>query len=171
MKAISLIIVALLSMSDIQLENRSLFNNKIELLVPKDFFPMSKEMLELKYPQQNRPTYVLTNENGTVNIGFRQLPMAGDEKMIASYMDIIKLTFQRTFPDATWKGNGTILVDGKNMNYLKVITRAVDQKIYNYIFLTGLEGKILMGTFNCTEKLLPKWETTAEIIVRSLHIK
>ena len=155
-----------------ELGKLSLLNDKIELLVPKEFRQMTQQMLDIKYPHtQNRPTFVLTNGDATINIAFNHLPNPADESVIESYKDNIKSSYQKSFPSAGWKGDGVMTVNGKKAGYLKLITDAKDQKVYNYIFLTDIDGKLLIGTFNCIEKLLPEWEAVSEQIVKSLKAK
>lgn len=172
MKLFFLTLFSLGLLTAIELENRSLLNDKIQILVPKDFMQMSQKLLDLKYPKtQNRPTFVLTNEDATVNIAFNHLPNPANQNVIESYKDNIKSSFQKSFPGAVWKGDGVMTINGKKVGYLKVITEAKDQRVYNYLFLTDMDGKLLLGTFNCIEKLLPEWEDVAEEIVKSLKIK
>ena len=80
-------------------------------------------------------------------------------------------SYQESFPKATWKGDGVTIINGRKVGYLKLITDAIDQRVYNYVFLTYCDGRLLIGTFNCVEKLLPKWESTSEEIVQSLRVK
>jgi hypothetical protein len=47
----------------------------------------------------------------------------------------------------------------------------VDQTVFNYYFFTNVDGKVILFSFNCIEKLLPIWKETAGTIVSSLKIK
>lgn len=154
-----------------ELEKRIILDEKVEILIPKDFKPMTAAMLDLKYKGANRPKLVFTDENGTVNIAFSLLPNAATPDQIEDYKNAIKNTYQQSFPDATWVGDGVRIINGKKTGYIKLVTNAIDQKIYNSIFITDCDGKLLIGTFNCTEKLLPDWKETAERIVASLKVK
>lgn len=165
-------IASLLLLGNIELETRSLLNDKIEILVPKEFKEMSKELLDVKYPRtQNRPSYVLTDEGATVNVAFTHLPNAADKTVIEAYKNSIKSSYEKAFPTAVWKGDGVATINDKQVGYLKLITQAADQKVYNYLFMTDVDGKLLIGTFNCTEKLMPEWEEVGEKIVKSLKVK
>lgn len=55
---------------------------------------MSEEMPDIRYPgTQNRPTFVLTNEEANVNIAFNHLPNPVNETVIESYKDNLKSSY------------------------------------------------------------------------------
>ena len=155
----------------IELEKRSILNNKIEILIPKEFKEMSREMLDLKYKGKNKPTLVFTDEDGTVNIAFSHFSEKADEKMMEGYKNAFKASFKNSFPNADWKGEGVRLINGRKIGYLRLVTDAIDQKVYNSLFFTHFQGRLLVATFNCTEKLYPKWEKISEEIIESFVVK
>ena len=103
----------------IDLETKSLLNDKVELKIPKDF----------------------------VN------------------------TFEIRYPSAEWKDSGIKTINGKEVGYLELVTPAIDTEIYNLMFFTDLDGKLLLCTFNCTKKSIDEWTPTAKEIMNSLKIK
>lgn len=174
-KALFGILAALLSCTTMfaqenKLEKRTLLENKIEILVPKDFREMSQEHINLKYPTQNRPKYILTNEATTTNLAFNIMENRADSSMIDLYRGVFKAAFLKKFPDAKQVSDGAQQINGKKVGFLQLITTGKDQPIYNYIFFTDMEGKLLLGTFNCVEKDMPQWLPVSEEIVRSLKI-
>ncbi len=51
------------------LVTKKVLNNKLSILLPKDFDLMQNEMLEVKYPiAERRPTEVYTDESGAINV-------------------------------------------------------------------------------------------------------
>jgi hypothetical protein len=55
-----------------------------------------------------------------------------------------------------------IPINGKEVGYLEFLTSAMDTEIYNLIFFTDLDGKLLLCTFNCTKKSIDEWSTIAK---------
>ena len=157
---------------EIELEKRSLLSNKIEMLVPKDFKEMSKEMIAFKYQGNNKPTFVLTNKEATVNIAMNILEGSpADSSVIENYETAVKNSFKNSFPDARWIDDGITTVNGKKTGYLKLITKALDQPIYNCLFITDIDGKLFICTFNCIEKVLPEWKYAADKMAGSFVVK
>lgn len=74
-------------------------------------------------------------------------------------------------PTAKFESEGVSTINGKKIGYFTMISQALDQPIYNHIFLTDCEEKLLVGTFNCLDKDKAVWKTVAEQIVYSLKVK
>ena len=55
---------------EVEFEERNLLEDKIKILLPKEFQEMPKEIAALKYPSERRPTLILTNESTSINISF-----------------------------------------------------------------------------------------------------
>ena len=168
-----IIIIPLLSMTigKIELINKLFLDEKVELKIPRDFDIMSEELMKLKYPSERRPTLVYSNESGGINIGLNLTENKASQELIDPYVENFVNTFKNLYPSAEWKGSGTKKINGRKVGYLKLITPAIDTKIYNVMFFTDLDGKLLLSTFNCTEKDIPEWEQSADEIMNSLKIK
>ncbi|MBQ0734196.1 hypothetical protein J9332_07725 [Aquimarina celericrescens] len=155
----------------IDLETKSLLNEKVELKIPKDFDIMSEELMKLKYPSDRRPTLVYSNESGGINIALNLTQNQASQQMIPAYQDNFVQTFKNLYPSAEWKDNGIKMINGKKVGYLELVTPAIDTEIYNLLFFTDLDGKLLLCTFNCTKKSIDKWTPIAKEIMNSLKIK
>ncbi len=153
------------------LEKRRLYNNRVEILVPKDFKDMPKEMVELKYPSANRPNVIFTDEDGTVNVAFNHTTSRATQAQLEAYRENMLAMFKKAYPTANWKGNAIKVVNGRKVGYYELITPAIDQKVYNLIFFTDLDGRLLICTFNCVEKKLGEWQNPARQIMNSLVVK
>lgn len=174
MKYIGLLLLALFLVSatvNIELEKRSLLNNKLELKIPKDFQIMSDEMLSTKYPSDRRPTLVYTNPSGGINVALNLTESRATQNQIPTYKEYLLETFKNAYPSAEWKSSGVTTINGRKVGYLEFVTPAIDTQIYNLFFFTDLEGKLLLCTFNCTIKSMNEWSPAAKEIMNSLRIK
>jgi hypothetical protein len=171
--AIVLLTLVLISatVATIELETKLFLNNKVELKIPKGFGIMDEEMLKLKYPSQRRPTLVYTNESGGINVAFNLTQSKANQTVIAAYKDNFVQTFKTSYPTAVWLDSGVIVIKGKKVGYLELITPAIDTEIYNLLFFTDLDNKLLLCTFNCTKKDIEAWTPVAKEIRASLKIK
>jgi hypothetical protein len=171
MKLILFLLFPMCSFSQITLEKISFLDNKIEILAPKKLSKMTDEMWTLKYHKKERPILVLTDENGEVNLIADMTQQPAAENQIASFKDFQIVQLKKSRPDIKVSAEGVKTINGKKVGYFKFISQAIDQKVFNYYFFTVYEGKILLFTFNCIEKLQGVWEKSAEEIVASLKIK
>lgn len=155
----------------IDLKIKSLLNEKVELKIPSDFNIMSEKLMKMKYPSERRPTLVYSNESGGINVALNLTQNKASQELIEPYVANLVKTFKNVYPSAEWKESGIKEINGKKVGYLELVTPAIDTEIYNLIFFTDLEGKLLLCTFNCTKESISEWTPTAKEIMNSLKIK
>lgn len=56
-------------------------------------------------------------------------------------------------------------INGSDLAVFEFTSQAMDTKVYNLMFLTELDGKLLIGTFNCTEASKKDWQSRAKGIL------
>jgi len=157
--------------SNVKLEVKAFFDGKVELKIPIDFEIMSEEMLQLKYPTEQKPGIVYTEETGGINVALRLTENPASQEILPLYVDNFVKTFDTTYPDLNWKDNGVKTINGKEVGFLELVTPAVDTDIYNLLFFTDMNEQLLLCTFNCTKKSMEEWTPIAKEIMTSLKIK
>ena len=155
----------------IELEKKSLLNDQVELKVPKDFGIMSEELMKLKYPSERRPTLVYSNASGSINLALNHTQSEASQQLLPEFKDYFVQVFTNLYPSAERKGSGLKTINGKEVGYVEFISPAIDTEIYNLIFFTDLDGRLLLCTFNCTINNLEEWEPIGKEIFNSLKIK
>jgi hypothetical protein len=174
-KLVSFILFTVLFVSatntDIQLEAKSLLNDQVELKIPKEFQIMSEERIALKYPKEKPPTLVYTNESGGINVALNHTSSTANQNAIASYKDYLKKALSEMSSSLKWKSDGVAEINGRKVGYLEFMTQAIDTKIYNLMFFTDVDGKLLICTFNCTKSDIKEWTSAAKEIMYSLKVK
>jgi hypothetical protein len=171
MKFLIILLLPIFSFGQSKFDTVSLLNDKVKILTPKELSTMSDEMWTVKYQKRTRPILVLSDEAGEVNLIADMTQQPATENQIASFKDYQIQQLRAKRPDLNLLNDGVKTIYGKKLGYFKFVTQAFDQKVFNYYFFTIVEGKILLFTFNCIEKLQKKWESTADRIVESLQIK
>lgn len=154
-----------------ELEIKTLLNDKIELKIPKEFSLMGEDIIKIKYPANNRPTTVFSNTKTTTNIALNLTTHPADQNLIEQYKESFLNTFTKSIPTAEWKSNGVKEINGKKVGYLEFISPATDTKIYNLLFFTDVEKKLLLCNFNCIVEDTSQWLSVANEIFNSLKVK
>ncbi len=158
--------------SQIELLKISLLDNKVTLLAPKGFTKMTEEMLAIKYPAgANKPQWVLTDEDATVNLAYNYTSSTIDDNGIPSFTDQMLAVLKTNKKDIKFIDDGILLKDGKNIGYIKFISQARDQKVFNFLFYISVDDRLLLFSFNCIEKLRIKWELKADEMAASLRLQ
>jgi len=92
---------------------------------------MSEEIIEIKYPTENRPTEVISNNNGQISLGFSHTSYQINSEQITLAKKSISEAFQNRYPSSTWFRNEMIQQYGTEFFVLELITPAIDTKIHN----------------------------------------
>jgi len=153
------------------LDTISLADDKVRLLVPSDWAPMSNQLWETKYPGRTMPMLALTDENGEVDLIADLTRQPATEDQIADFKAFQLQQLKTSRPDMEFLSEGIRTVHGRQVGYFKFLTRAVDQKVFNYYFFTVVDGRIMLFTFNCIKSLKRAWERSADQIMASIVVK
>ena len=149
---------------------RTFFDGRLTMLVPVGFEPMSEEMLSFKYPHQRRPTLVLTNPGGSVNVALNHTQNKVLNDQVPEMHQAMDQMFRRLYPSAEWNRSETGQRDGMRYSTLDLVTPAIDTEIRNIILAVSLDGRMLLISFNCVRELEAKWASLGQQIVDSVHI-
>jgi hypothetical protein len=158
------------ALSGSKLEAKSVMNGKLSVLLPSGFTLMGLEMLKAKYPiEGHRPTEVYTNEEGTINIAFNHTQNKCSINELANYKQVFERQFNQ--PGIEFLKSELKQINGIDFIVMEFITPAVDSRIYNLMFTTSLENRLMMGTFNCTINHLEEWKPLAGEIINSIKVQ
>ncbi|MCD2425921.1 hypothetical protein LQ567_24270 [Niabella pedocola] len=146
----------------------SIYGGKIKVSVPVSFTEMSVDRIAVKYPNAgNRPDLAYANRKGNVNIAFTYTAMPMEQNDLNQVRDRLALQLQSTNPT-----NFRSRIEEINSSYYVVFefeSLAKDARIYNLMFLTDVDGKLLLGTFNCVDALKSEWQLRAKEILSSIR--
>jgi len=170
MKFLVFLLLPVFSFGQVKLDTISILNGEVKILAPKKLSSMTDEMWTAKYQKRPRPIMVLTDQDGEVNLIASLTQQPATENQIGAFKDLQIQQLKAQRPDLVLLSEGVMTVNAKKIGYIKFLTQAVDQKVFNYYFFGIVEGKVFLFSFNCIENLQKKWEGTADIIMASLTI-
>lgn len=156
--------------SKVILVQKEIIEKKFSILIPQTFSIMSEELAKIKYPTEQRPKIIYTNEAGTVNVAFSHTQNKAMNSQIKDFKNYLKEVLTNQYGSATWYSERIETISGKNVGILELLTPAIDTNIYNLIFFFELNGRLMMGTFNCTEKEMDDYKPVANSIFKSIKI-
>lgn len=165
-----LLLVAFPAIGGVTLAERSLLDDRLTLLVPDSFTQMGGEMLRRKYPSERRPTLVLTNPEGSVNVAVNHTQDALQPSQIAEAHASLEQTFRRVYPSAQWNRSEVVSLGGREFFVLDLRTPGMDTEVRNIMAGTSLDGRLLVIAFNCTRELEPEWGEVGRRIVESAKL-
>ena len=154
----------------IYFERRSLAKETITMMLPKDFVPMSSDIARKKYPSEQRPETILTDETGTINLMFQYMEGEESNTAIESFRNRIFGMMKRVNPGIKEREMGVVNAGGKQIAYVEFSNPVMDGKLYNLMFYLAVKGRPLMGSFNCRTKEMKYWRTVAFEMMQSIEM-
>jgi len=170
MKFLPLLLLPLISFGQVKLD-RKLFirDDKVEIMVPERLQDMSDEMWKLKYHDLPKPQQVLSDEAGEVNLLINDTKQSISEKQLSAYKEM-RIDQLKGRSDIKILSDGIMLVKKKKIGFIKFISQASDQNVFNFYFFTEVEGRVLFISFNCIEKIRKTWEKAADDMMNSFLV-
>lgn len=140
--------------------------DEFSMILPVIFEPMPENLVEIKYPSVNRPDFILSNPETTINLNFSHKADSLANEEAEEFKNIIQEGILRMNPSSNVIDSSIIEVEQHNIAYFDFITPAVDTEIYNLMFFFSLEERLLMGSFNCIKQDMYDWK---EIFIQMLQ--
>jgi hypothetical protein len=154
-----------------EFRNFDALNGKLSILAPKDFKPMPKNILEMKYASSRRPTEVLSDKTGGVSLAFNHSNDPLQPSQVRDAHAAISLMFHNMYPTAKWIRDEVIEQNGTVFMVMELITPAMDTRIHNIMYGTSVDGRFLLAAFNTTVEQSNEWLPIGKKIMNSLSIK
>jgi hypothetical protein len=151
------------------LVTKSYLNNKIQISVPSSLKELDKKIIADRFPNSKaRPFVLLTDKEELTSLKIIEMPQEVSNNEVGQYKGF-HMSQMKKEPNLQLLGDGLKKINNKNVGFIKVIY--TDQNTFAYFFFTSLNGKLLLLTYNCPDKLWPSMESTAEKIVNSLKVE
>lgn len=132
----------------IYFDRRHVADETITMMVPKNFIQMDPNIAKLKYPSEQRPEIILTDETGTINLMFQYMEGEVNDSTIETFRNQIFGMMKRVNPSIKEKEIGSIDISGKKIAYVEFSNPVMDGKLYNLMFYLEVRGQPLMGSLN-----------------------
>lgn len=148
---------------------KKLLGGKFEILVPEGFKEMDQAMIQTKYPAENRPNFVLTNDDGTINIAINHTQSRVAPSQLRQLHQQLDTSIRQAQPQAQWMFSGFFHHHGREWTHLEFVSQAVDTKIHNMMLATSADNRMLAVSFNATDELSAEWLPIGREVVNSVY--
>lgn len=134
-----------------------LFQDKVGVVLPVSFTEMTIGEAKKKYPSEQRPQVIMTNQDGTINFAFNLLEQKLEAEMLeAAVRDFVRV-MKRLYPTNIClkieTGQG-IHLPYASMEFTSI---AVNENLYNMVMLLPIGDELLMLLFNCPFDKRGEW--------------
>jgi hypothetical protein len=147
----------------------SLSDGKFSVMLPDSYTDMPRDLAKLKYPHENRPTVIKTNEATTVNFAFALYDQDFSEAQVESATNGMKSGLARVTPGARFFDTVfTSTEDNVKFGCFDFLTTGLDMEMYQLFGFMPVQGKFLHVIFNAPAVMLRAWQPVAIQTLRSV---
>lgn len=152
----------------VSFERKELFQKKISIMLPETFITLPENMAKLKYSSEQRPQIIKTSLDTSVNIGFSILEVEilpeHIKKLSAQAIEALK----RLNPAYVFYEE-KVELGNMPLGWFEFKSYGLDSNIYNLMFITIVEKKMLHGIFNCNYDDVLEWREAARQMMYSIR--
>lgn len=147
------------------------YEGQIKMCIPATFDVMEQELMDIKYPSSRRPEYIYTSESTSINVTLKIMEQQIQAEELEDFTETMMTILQKTQPTAKMLDIGMNEVNGVQIGYFDFITPALDNKIYNLMFLFIVGEHVTMGSINCLKKEMNIWKPIAYGMMETISIE
>lgn len=151
----------------VDFERKTLFQEKLSIILPVSFVDLPADMAKVKYTSQQRPQIIKTSLDTTVNLGLSMTDIKIYEEQIKTLKNQAQEALKRLNPAFVFYESK---VETKNvpLGWFEFKSYGLDTDVYNLMFVSRIEGKMLHGIFNCDYDDALEWREAARQMMYSV---
>ncbi|MCL2611354.1 MAG: hypothetical protein FWE02_06730 [Defluviitaleaceae bacterium] len=156
----------LVEFQEVEIENQNL-----TIYIPQDFITLPLEIARVKYPAENRPQWIKSKADTSVNICVSLLQAPLDERNLQNEITNFKALIKRLNPSNEFYENEIVELENFKIAWFDYKSFAIDNQMYNMMFFASVQNQMLHGVFNCLYDDFKEWKTPAIQMIKSIKIK
>lgn len=141
-------------------------DNKVSIILPDTFVDMPLEIAKIKYPSEKRPQIIKTNDDATVNFTFSLYEADFNSKQIEKTLEQFKGIIRKMNPALVFYD--FVVEKDKEVGWFDFKSYGLDEQMYNVMYITPIEGKLMHGIFNCQYRDILEWKDAVHQIMLSV---
>lgn len=130
-----------------------LADGRISFIPPAGFKLMSKEDINFKFGRNgatHAPDVVYSNERQNVTVAVRFAPSRVAPEQLEEFQKVMETTLERSIPNLEWLAREQLVLNGVRWIHFSLKAAAIDTDVYNEMYFTPFDDKVLIFNFNST---------------------
>ena len=141
-------------------------DDKVSIMLPDTFVDMPHEIAKIKYPSEQRPQIIKMNDDASVNFTFSLYDTPFNERQIESALSQFQGIIHKVNPALIFYD--VVILEEKNLGWFDFKSYGLDEQMYNVMYITPIEGKMLHGIFNCMYRDILEWKDAVRQVMLSV---
>ena len=155
-----------INQKNITIAQRYFMNRRVRMLVPEEMEPMLEASADIKYPSKDRPQWIFTMEDSTVDMTLAISDEMSRDEDTEEIKERVMAWMQTIYPISAIKDNNTIMPFGKSISFFSFNLPLHDGMVCQMMYFTILHRKELIGTFSCPWDYGDEWRP---VWIQMLH--
>ncbi|MEM7358935.1 MAG: hypothetical protein AAF431_07555 [Pseudomonadota bacterium] len=164
------ITILLIFSSGLSAKQISLPNSGVSFIAPDEFAPLSKEIMEIKWPSSRAPAWAIGNSSGSTTIAYDIKPNDISGAPLSEVMDSSEQLFDRMIPGIEWKERRILNLADQEWIFFEMTSNALDTDIYNIMLVSSYGKEMIVFNFNSTKEDFPKYEKQLRKSIESIKV-
>lgn len=152
----------------VEFERKNFFDGKMSVMLPKSFVPMPSGIQRMKYPSEQRPQVIMTSLDVTTNFNFSLLPQEIAEDQTLNCVEQMKLMIKKLNPAIAFYEMEEMDRENNKLSWFDYKSYTIDEPLYNIMYVTPIDGKVMHGIFNCLYRNMEEWKQAALQVIASI---
>jgi len=127
----------------VEFKKEQLFDGKMQMMLPSSFTDMPMEIAKLKYPMEQRPQVIKTNEESDINFTFSLIDQPLTNEQVKHLRDTLKRVLKSARPDMRFTEEGMEEMEERRVGWFELTYSGLDSRLYNIMYFTPIEGKMM----------------------------
>ncbi len=159
----------MVNMVPVTFAERTFLDGKVAIWMPEDFEELSEKEVEVSYPLGNKPDKVYANSYLDLAAGYHYTQHEIPEEYMGDFLKIAKLALERMGPKVRILSENVKKTQKHTIVSLEMISHTITESIYNIMYFTSLEGRVLLGFMNFNYKNRERYRPIAKEMLDSFH--
>lgn len=153
----------------VSFSERKLYDGQVGLWLPDDFMEWTPEMVAESYLLGNKPDFVLGNGYLDFFVGFHDTGNRVPDEQMEEFVKLARLMIERSGPKAAIYSQKVCKAGRRTVSSLELVTHAITGAVYNVMFFSSFQNKVLIGFINFNYKYRKRYRPIAKEILKSFH--
>lgn len=151
----------------VRFSKRLLFDGRIGLWMPDDFEELSRENVNAIYLLGNKPDMVFGNSYLNFSIGFNYTDNEVPDEYMGEFGKLAGMILEKMGPKTNIYSQKTTVRGKHTISLLELTSHTVTDTVYNILFFSSFEKRVLLGFINFPYKYLKRYKPIADEILES----
>ena len=164
--------VITIGLSQQELYREEMFEQRCSILLPVILTDMDSSMIRAKYPNNNRPQIIKTDQDNDATIMFSLMPLQEAEKPvdIMMYMRNLRIDMKKIWKQNVFYDLGKTMAGGDMIGWMDFKAFCMDGSIYCMLFLFQAGEQMILGNFHCSFIQYDIWKPVILKLLTTIQI-